>query len=459
MRARLLPVLATLLAACGGSTTDVPAEPGDAVETVAFDLPSLDVAYGEADAPAGMDAADVPAAEPGGDATAEAAAESGFQYACEPLTVEACTTACGSPGKRKCLKEWGPCMPPLESCGNCADDNCDGSIDEGCPPDPTCQPTTKDCPVAQIAVTGGVDAWTGDTLHLSGTGSHAKTGAIATYAWSVQAPAGAQGSFAPAPASPTPTFAVDAAGDYLFVLDVVDDSGRKSCVSAVVTVTVQTFPPQDPQVGCADGTREGFVDTKTYPQIAACSGAWEKPGVTPATVVPTCALAGGNSGANPSGTGCSAADLCAKSWHLCNGWQEVAQKSTTGCAGATPADAKPKSLFFAIRQPSKSNTVCGVDGDGYNDVFGCGNLGVGLGPDKGCGPLDRALASTQPNSCGFNEAEPPLGPWECKGGAGSDLNEGATVTKKACVGGTCSYDGAPVGSSDKGGVLCCRDPL
>ncbi len=58
---------------------------------------------------------------------------------------------------------------------------------------------------------------------------------------------------------------------------------------------------------------------------------------------------------------------------------------------------------------------------------------------------------------GSDEAEPPHGPWECKGGESSDLNEGARVTKQACAGMSCSYDGRPVGSSEKGGVLCCRD--
>jgi hypothetical protein len=142
---------------------------------------------------------------------------------------------------------------------------------------------------------------------------------------------------------------------------------------------------------------------------------------------------------------------------VCRGWQEVAAKSSTGCAGSTPPDAKPKSLFFAIVQPSKNFSVCGAEGDGDNDVFGCGNLGHTLSADKNCGPLDRALASMQADTCGYNEAEPPLGPWECKGGAGSDLKEGAFVTKKACQGGSCSYDGQPVNPSDKGGVLCCRD--
>jgi len=36
----------------------------------------------------------------------------GFNYPCEPLTVESCVTACGSAGKHKCVKLWGPCIPP-----------------------------------------------------------------------------------------------------------------------------------------------------------------------------------------------------------------------------------------------------------------------------------------------------------------------------------------------------------
>jgi hypothetical protein len=280
---------------------------------------------------------------------------------------------------------------------------------------------------------------------------------VAAWEWSVQAPAGAAGTFLPSAFVQEPTFRVDVAGQYLFQLDVRDDRGTMSCTTALAAVDAKTFPPVEPEVGCADGTREGFLDVAAWPQIAACAGAWEKPGITPDSVQATCGLKGGNSGANPAGTGCSAPDLCAAGWHVCRGWQDVAQKSSTGCAGAAPADAKPKSLFFALRQPSASKSLCGQDGDGVNDVFGCGNLGATLGPDKNCGPLDRVLASTQPDSCGFNEAEPGLGPWECKGPGASDLKEGENVTKKACQGASCSYDGYPVGPSDKGGVLCCRD--
>jgi hypothetical protein len=209
-------------------------------------------------------------------------------------------------------------------------------------------------------------------------------------------------------------------------------------------------------MGCADGTREGFVSVSAYPSIAGCSGAWSVPGVLRPNMVPTCNRGGGNSGSVPEGTGCAAVDLCAVGWHVCNGRTEVNLRAPSGCGDAVPNGTPDKSLFFAVAQHSTTNTVCDEAGSD-NDVFGCGNLGTLLTADRMCGPLNRALASTQPNSCGYNEASPGLGPWECLGGADSHLHEGALVTKKGCPNTSCSYSGTPVGSSDKGGVLCCRD--
>ncbi|MEW5853871.1 MAG: hypothetical protein AB2A00_34170 [Myxococcota bacterium] len=209
-------------------------------------------------------------------------------------------------------------------------------------------------------------------------------------------------------------------------------------------------------VGCADGTREGFLSQSTYPAIAGCSGAWSVPGVTLSNPAPQCARAAGNSGSNVEGTGCASADLCAVGWHVCRGKAEVAANAPSGCNDAVPPGTPDKALFFAVSQNSTNNTTCD-DSTNDNDVFGCGNLGVQLTAERNCGPLNRALASTQPNSCGYNEAEPNLGPWQCLGGADSHLHEGSLVTKNGCAGNSCSYSGSPVGSSDKGGVLCCRD--
>lgn len=383
----------------------------------------------------------------------------GFEYECETGTRQACVTACGSAGNQLCLKEWGPCLPPEEFCGNCVDDDCDGLANEGCPPKPECgQVEQPECPIARITIQESTSVDAGTTLHLSAKESSADEGhTVKEYKWSVQAPAGSASTFKPGDEAVEVTFIVDLAGQYLFSLEVWDEAGTKSCVKAILAVTSKVFPPQNPEVGCADGQREGFLDQAAYPQIAGCFGAWEKPGVTPDSVAVTCNRQGGDDGAKKDGMGCSSADLCAEGWHVCDTWHEVAAKSPSGCAGAVPPDAKSKSVFLAVRQPSENGSVCGEWGDGFNDVFGCGNLGSGLGPDKNCGPLDRVIASTQPNVCGFNEAEPPLGPYECKGGSDSHLNEGALVTKKGCQGGSCSYDGYTVNAWDKGGVLCCRD--
>jgi hypothetical protein len=218
-------------------------------------------------------------------------------------------------------------------------------------------------------------------------------------------------------------------------------------------------PMSPPSPGCADGTREGFLSQTDYPKIAGCAGAWSVAGVTVNNAAPTCGRSAGNTGTNGEGIGCSAVDLCASGWHVCQGKEEVASKAPNGCADAVPPGTPDKMLFFAVYQHSTMNTVCDDPTSmGDNDVFGCGNLGVQLTSDKNCGPLDRALASTAPGTCGFNEAMPPLGPWQCPSTvARSDLHEGAVVTKDGCPNASCSYNGAPIGNSDKGGVLCCHD--
>jgi len=391
-------------------------------------------------------------------ATEEADTGSGFEYPCEPGTLETCRTVCDSAGVRQCLKDWGPCLPLAEQCGNCKDDDCNGVVDDSCPDRGDCPPPVATCPVAVITVQPGTSVGVGQTITLSGAASTATAPrTVASYHWTVSAPPGSTSVLSPSADVASPTFVVDIAGQFAFTLHVTDSTGEASCTDAVRAVTGVPTPPLEPEVGCADGQREGFLDQATWPQVAACAGAWTAPGVTPDSVAPTCGRAGGDDGPNPDGGTCSSADLCAAGWHVCDGWRDLAARSGTGCAGAVPPGAPSKAFFFAIRQPSATNIVCGDEGAGDNDVFGCGNLGVGLAPDRNCGPLDRALASTQPDKCGFNEAEPPLGPWQCVGGAGSDLHEGKNVTKKGCPGRSCSYDGQAVGSADRGGVICCRD--
>lgn len=197
-----------------------------------------------------------------------------------------------------------------------------------------------------------------------------------------------------------------------------------------------------PLSGCSDGTREGFLDVVDYPKIAGCSGGFSVPGLLDA-VTPTCGFAAGNSGGNPGGVGCSAADLCAPGFHICKGADDVQSRSPTGCNGA----ASGPNLFFATGQSSTGCGLCAL-GTGMNpaicngcscagncaqtlltanDLFGCGSLGSEA---DGCGVLDR----TSQDGCSALGA-----PWSCVG----DGCDEANVVKK--------------GSSAGGGVLCCRD--
>jgi hypothetical protein len=67
----------------------------------------------------------------GGDDNCDGVIDEGF--ACVPGAVASCTTGCGSTGTHTCDAScvFGACNPPTEVC-NTVDDNCDGTIDEGC---------------------------------------------------------------------------------------------------------------------------------------------------------------------------------------------------------------------------------------------------------------------------------------------------------------------------------------
>jgi hypothetical protein len=54
-------------------------------------------------------------------------------FTCSPGAREACTTSCGSEGTHDCESgcDWGPCVPSAAERCNGADEDCDGTIDEG----------------------------------------------------------------------------------------------------------------------------------------------------------------------------------------------------------------------------------------------------------------------------------------------------------------------------------------
>ncbi|MBK8480761.1 MAG: hypothetical protein IPL40_06260 [Proteobacteria bacterium] len=175
-------------------------------------------------------------------------------------------------------------------------------------------------------------------------------------------------------------------------------------------------------IGCSDETREGFVDPQTHWAIAACGGGWSLPGLV--DTLPRCNRQAGNSSSNPTGAGCSAGDLCALGWHVCETLQEIDAAASGSCSGAAVGGG----AFYATRL----FTFAGFCGSFPDDVWGCGNLGQVQVGGGGCAPLDRSVG----NKCSALPA-----PWSCAGTDGSD--EGVRLRK----------DG-PQG----GGVLCCRDP-
>jgi hypothetical protein len=192
--------------------------------------------------------------------------------------------------------------------------------------------------------------------------------------------------------------------------------------------------------GCADGAREGFVDGTLFPNIAGCAGGFGVPGVL-VGLVQTCGGSAGDDSANPSGVGCSAADLCSPGFAVCETEADVAARSPSGCTGIT----NEPGLFFVTRQ---SGTGCGTCALGTtigpvcaqcqcaagcaptaalgNDLFGCGTVGEAA---VGCGVLDRF-------SSDFCSQLPS--PWTCPIGS---CSEALSVSKPGPAG---------------GGVLCCR---
>jgi hypothetical protein len=182
-------------------------------------------------------------------------------------------------------------------------------------------------------------------------------------------------------------------------------------------------------IGCADGTREGYLDLAAHPRIAACAGGWEVAGlILPVTRAPLCDRQGGNSGPLPDGFGCTAADLCADGWHVCETAGEVASLAGD-CTDAFPA-AVTDPTFYVTRQRALAN-LCEPDNEaGANNLHGCGNAGIGSPDDASCAPLTRMVT-------GADCTENP--PWSCMAAAVLELD---AVTKRGSSG---------------GGVLCCQD--
>lgn len=182
-------------------------------------------------------------------------------------------------------------------------------------------------------------------------------------------------------------------------------------------------------VGCSDGTREGFRDIKNWPSIAGCAGGWTSYGLLSLSArKPECLRVDGNDSGNPEGVGCSAADLCAPTWHACLDGPDVASHSPTG--GCESAVSPGDEALFVVMTGASPQGVCSPDPSAANDLHGCGSIGQ---PESaGCAPLDRRM--------NFADCTATV-VWQC-GTPDDSLREADVVTKSG---------------SSLGGVLCCKD--
>ena len=163
-----------------------------------------------------------------------------------------------------------------------------------------------------------------------------------------------------------------------------------------------------------------------FPDLAACDGAWNRPGVV--FDPPHCNRAAGNTGSNPVGDGCNVADLCALGWHVCVDQADVATRGGPAACGAL---AQASGVLYVTRERGDPvSGACGPAISGNNNVYGCGTLGGLIPLAAACMPFDHWLRVVA--------GECPA-PWDC----GTDpANEGQNVIKTGLPG---------------GGVLCCRD--
>jgi hypothetical protein len=182
------------------------------------------------------------------------------------------------------------------------------------------------------------------------------------------------------------------------------------------------------EAGCADGSREGFIDRAAFPMIAGCAGAWALPGVK-TVAAPACARQAGNNGANPDGAGCNVSDLCATGWDVCPGRVAVQNRIGSHSCNEVTTDAQ---TFFATRQSGPGGNVCSSALQDVDDVFGCGTMGMAAEPAS-CAPL---LVDSG-NDCSSLKGMP--GAWSC-----ANPDEALNITKADAVVG--------------GGVLCCQIP-
>ena len=193
--------------------------------------------------------------------------------------------------------------------------------------------------------------------------------------------------------------------------------GSDVCTDDESDAVIPTYQCINHETGCADGTREGFTNTTTYPDIASCKGSFSSQSLR---VTRTGEWCGNNIGS------CTAPeDLCAPGWHICmkNGWPgdlwdrvtTVDCNSPVAGTGSFAAASNPASTIECIFMYPCTCT--------YSPPYGCSHM------------VSDYFGSIAVTGCGTGA----LG-WTCSG------------TNLSTVNAACNA------ASGLTGVLCCKDP-
>ncbi|HEY2903642.1 MAG TPA: hypothetical protein VGL59_23865 [Polyangia bacterium] len=246
----------------------------------------------------------------------------------------------------------------------------------------------------------------------------------------IEADAAIDGATSDAADAPAPVDTGDGQGAEIPSSDALFDVGGETITDGAGEASVDAPGIAPAIAGCADGTREGLVDPIMYPAVAACDGAWAEPGLLSApSRAPECNRAAGNDGALPSGTGCSAADLCADGWHVCESIGDLLAHGGQCADAVLPANGRR--VFYATRQDGACLTTdAGIPAADGGRIHGCGNFGD---DDTACLTMGVVLSAPL---CATNA------PWQCSSLVATTASPVTTVVKSA---------------ADRGGVLCCHN--
>ena len=237
--------------------------------------------------------------------------------------------------------------------------------------------------------------------------------------------------------------------------DIAPDLGLDP-VDVEADIAAEDVPLSPAKAGCADGSREGFADTKLFAAIAACGGAWDQAGIFNMPV--KCNREAGNDGKNAPGIGCTVSDLCAQGWHVCYGKDDVVYRNGDGCLGVLngvgTTNGKLNPVFFTSQMSSTGAFECKSGADASNDLFGCGNLGCDFTGNATVKALCAPLSMSSHDQCKGLRNDLGCGDW-CNHlgkypGLPNSWNCGSDTTKEA-------LNVKKTNADQQGGVLCCLD--